>query len=130
MDRIKWLMVLCPVVLAGGAAIADELMVYPSQGQDEAMQAADEEACSKWATSKTGFDPAISYQPAEEDAAADPDDAEESFVGDFKRSDLQLQRAEAQVSREQLRLQEYSDGINNYKRALAACLEARGYTVK
>ena len=69
---------------------ADNMFVYPRQGQSEAQQATDRYECHRWAYSQTGFDPT---QPA---AGSD--------TSGEKRA--------------------------NYQRAMSACLDGRGYTVK
>jgi hypothetical protein len=71
---------------------ADDLYVYPKNGQSSAQQAADRYECHTWARSQTGFDPTEPQGgvPASETAQ--------------RRSD--------------------------YRRAMTACLEARGYSVR
>jgi hypothetical protein len=71
---------------------ADQMFIYPRQGQSEKLQADDRYACHRWAVSQTGFDPT---QP--------PGGSPESQKIE-KRAD--------------------------YQRALGACLDGRGYTVK
>jgi len=71
---------------------ADELFVYPRQGQSEKQQAEDRYACHRWAVSQTGYDPT---QPQ----------------GGASANQKQKDRAD-------------------YQRALGACLDGRGYTVK
>jgi hypothetical protein len=71
---------------------ADQLFIYPRNGQDEKQQADDRYQCHSWAVSQTGFDPT---QPRADGPAADRND---------KHAD--------------------------YQRAMSACLDGRGYTVK
>jgi hypothetical protein len=71
---------------------ADQMFIYPRQGQSEQQQADDRYACHQWAVSQTGFDPT---QP--------PGGSPESQKIE-KRAD--------------------------YQRAMSACLDGRGYTVK
>ena len=71
---------------------ADDLYVYPRDGQSEDKQASDRYECHRWASGQTGFDP---VQP-------------ERYEGG---GTLETRRAE-------------------YRRAITACLEARGYTVR
>jgi len=71
---------------------ADELFVYPRQGQSEQQQADDRYACHRWAVDQTGFDPT---QPP----------------GASTANKVRKDRAD-------------------YQRAMAACLDGRGYTVK
>jgi hypothetical protein len=76
---------------AGGQTSAEQLFIYPGQGQDEKKQADDRFECHRWAVGQTGYDP--------------------TRPGDLP---------------EPQKLQKYAD----YKRAMGACLEGRGYTVK
>ncbi len=72
---------------------ADQMFVYPRQGQTEKQQADDRYDCHRWAVSQTGFDP-IQQQLGGTPEAQKAD----------KRAD--------------------------YQRAMSACLDGRGYTVK
>jgi hypothetical protein len=69
---------------------AEQMFIYPRQGQGEAQQAMDRYECHRWAVSQTSFDPT---QPV--------------TVSDQKGE----KRAD-------------------YQRAMSACLDGRGYTVK
>jgi hypothetical protein len=71
---------------------ADQMFIYPRQGQSEQQQADDRYACHRWAVDQTGFDPT---QP--------PGGSSEPWKIE-KRAD--------------------------YQRAMSACLDGRGYTVK
>ncbi|OGP86581.1 MAG: hypothetical protein A2V87_11710 [Deltaproteobacteria bacterium RBG_16_58_17] len=70
---------------------ADQMFIYPRQGQSERQQADDRYACHRWAVSQTGYDP------------THPPGAPEIQTSQ-KRAD--------------------------YQRAMGACLDGRGYTVK
>jgi hypothetical protein len=71
---------------------ADELHLYPKNGQTQEKQWADRYECHRWAKSQSGFDP--------------------------------TQRAAGAPSSENASQRE------GYRRAMAACLEGRGYTVR
>jgi len=71
---------------------AEQLFIYPRNGQDEKQQAEDRYQCHSWAASQTGYDPT---QPQTGSTAAQRND---------HRAD--------------------------YLRAMSACLDGRGYTVK
>jgi hypothetical protein len=71
---------------------ADELFIYPKQGQSEQLQADDRYACHRWGIDQTGYDPT---QPP----------------GNLPVNELS-------------RLRE------DYNRAMKACLEGRGYSVR
>jgi hypothetical protein len=70
---------------------AEQMFIYPRQGQSEAQQATDRYECHRWAVEQTGFDPT---QPAS--------------LSDAQRGEKRA----------------------DYQRAMAACLDGRGYTVK
>jgi hypothetical protein len=69
-------------------AAADQVFVYPRQGQSADQQAADRYACHQWAVSQVGVDPTVNGSVLSAQKSAD------------------------------------------YHRALAACLDGRGYTVR
>lgn len=60
-----------------GPALADELYVFPSQGQSQEQTEQDKSACYRWARSQTGFDPmavpaATAPPPPQKKATAGP----------------------------------------------------------
>jgi Outer membrane protein beta-barrel domain len=74
-----------------GAPRAEELRVYPKNGQTQEQQWSDRYECHRWATTQSGFDPTRQVPGAPPENAA---------------------------------------GREGYRRALTACLEGRGYTVR
>jgi hypothetical protein len=70
---------------------ADNLYMYPKNGQDASQQAADRYECRAWAVSQTGFDPTRT-------SGLTPD--------------------------------QIASKSSQFGRAMSACLEARGYSVK
>jgi opacity protein-like surface antigen len=77
---------------AASGAHADELRLYPKNGQTQEQQWADRYECHRWAKTQSGFDPT-------QQAAGTPSS-------------------------------ENGSRREGYQRALTACLEGRGYTVK
>jgi len=73
-------------------ASANDVFIYPKNGQSEEQQAKDRYECHSWASNQTGFDPT---QP----------------LGGVDASQAANKRAD-------------------YMRAMTACLDARGYSVK
>lgn len=71
---------------------AEDIYVYPRQGQSEEQTAADRYECHRWASDQTGFDPT---------------------------------RADGGVGADQART-----ARSEYQRAMTACLEGRGYSVR
>ena len=47
------------LIFIGSAASAQELIIYPNEGQDAETQEADEFACYKWAKEESQFDPMV-----------------------------------------------------------------------
>jgi len=47
----------CLVILAAGSATAQELIVFPAQGQSNDQMEQDKFSCYTWAKNETGFDP-------------------------------------------------------------------------
>jgi hypothetical protein len=93
------------LVVAAALAQGTTPIVYPAKGQSQEQQAKDKSECDAWAKSSTGIDPAA-VEEAENQAQADAQQAQ--------------QQAEAAKQ----------EKLQTYGRAVAACLEGRGYTVK
>lgn len=93
-DRNGYMVVEPPdgVVNESQPILAQELYVYPKEGQSEQQRADDRFACHQWANKETGYDPT---HPAKN----------VSVVA-------------------------LSSSRENYQRALKACLEGRGYSVR
>ena len=141
------------------SAQSGDMFIYPSKGQSQAQQDKDRYECHSWAVQQTGFDPsqpqAANAQPAQQpyqpsqphvlrgagrgaalgavggaitgDAGkgAAAGAAMGGLVGGFRRRDERRRQADAQADRA---------AAGNplepaYMRAMAACLQGRGYTV-
>ncbi len=156
--RTKLLAILAGAGLAG-AASAQELMVFPNEGQDKEQQAQDEYTCYNWAKGETGFDPmavpTATEPPPQESATkkgglgrgavrgaavgqiAGGDSkstrrgaAAGAAVGGMRRQD-QVRKEEAERQRwEQEQQQIYAENRSRYNRAYAACMEGKNYTVR
>ena len=110
------------------AAWADEPIVYPAKGQNQAQQERDEFECHEWAKKDTGVDPVAL---AEKSLAATP-----STSGGAPRGGgglLGMLRAKRQLREQQSSGSSQAASIKpemeKYDRAYAACLTGRGYTV-
>lgn len=143
-------------VLAAGLTAASgapaQVYVYPAQGQTPEEQQRDERECSEWARAKTGFDPAT---PPPQVVAAprrqggvlrgalvgaavgevfDNDAGKGAAVGGLVGGMRQASRnAAAQKQAAAVQQQEsakYAQAKADFARAHAACLDARGYTVR
>ncbi len=147
---------LCFAFLAAGPAAAQQIFVFPQQGQDQAQQDADRGACHVWAVNQTGFDPtmASTTPPTSGEASrggvlrggargaaagaavgaiagnagrgAAMGAAGGGLIGGMRRNDQRNQQGQQQRN-----WQAQQDAQRaNYQRALVACLEGKGYTVR
>jgi hypothetical protein len=142
-------------VLVAPMAAAQELYVYPKNGQDKDQQEKDEFDCYRYGRDETGFDPMV--VPT---ATAPPPEQKGSVLGGAARGALlgaavgavggdakkgagygaagggvmggmrKNSSKKKQDQWEQDQSQNYANNRNNYNRAYAACLEGRGYTVR
>ena len=141
--------------LAGPPALANDLFIYPAQGQDRDQQDLDEAQCRRFATEQTGFDPmatpmAATARPRTQGGAvggaargavlgsavgaiagntrrgASIGAASGGLMGGMRRQDSQ--RQQQQWARQETA--NYERNRASFNRAFAACLEGRGYTVR
>lgn len=133
---------------------AQQQIVYPAKGQSPQQQQKDKGECQVWATQSTGVDPAMLAQTPVSSASATGGGervvgaargalgglAIGAIAGDSSkgaaygavlgtmaggrqaRRNKSAQQQQAQAQRQQQ--------MDTWNRAVAACLEARGYTVK
>ena len=138
-------------------ALAQDLVIFPSQGQDQEQQSADEFYCYGWAKDRTGFDPmarptATAPPPRKKaskggfgkgalrgaaiggiiggSSGAKKGAGAGAVMGGMRRADQQRKETEAAKQWEQEQTQQYNLDRNNYNRNFAACMEGRGYTVR
>jgi hypothetical protein len=134
------------------------LFVYPAKGQPAAQQQADEAECYGWARNQTGIDPTApppAAAPAEKqgmDGSAVKGAAKGAVVGTAigaiaggtgegaaigavagglrgRRMAKKEKKEDAQQAQQQVQAQ-HAQGRETFNKALGACLEAKGYTVK
>ena len=146
---------LAGVALLAAAASAEQMYLYPQKDQTPERQARDKGECQEWATKQTGFDPLASppttatAPPAQGRAVrgaargaavgavagAIAGDAGKGAAigagvggagGAIRQRDANLHAMEE--SQEQAAQVEAQRA--EHRRAMSACLEARGYTVK
>ncbi len=143
-------------MLVASAGWAQGPMIYPAKGQSAEQQTKDKGECHVWAVQQSGFDPAkaqtASTPPppqqggqrargAARGAAAGAvggaiagdagtgaaaGAAVGTMAGGVKKRD-QARQQQAQAQQQQ---QAAAQGQATYQKAVAACLEGRGYTVK
>lgn len=138
-------------------ALAQDLVIFPGQGQDQEQQSADEFYCYGWAKGRTGFDPmarpTASAPPPKKAArkggvgrgavggaviggiiggkkGAKKGAGAGAVMGGMRRADQNRQEKQAQKQWEQEQARQYEQGRSNYNRNFAACMEGRGYTVR
>ena len=140
-------------IATAGTAIAQELYFYPAQQQSQDQQNRDFGECHGWAIQQSGFDPMAQQAQPQQQATqggvlqgagrgavtglvvgAIAGDAGKGaaigaagggLIGGFRRRD---QERQIQANQQQYQ-QQQSAGRNSYNRALAACMQGRGYSV-
>ncbi len=145
------------VMLAAGAAVAQDVMIYPAQGQDAQQQEKDKFECYGWAKGESGFDPMVQPRatepPPEQRSTSGSvlrgaavgavvgniagDDSSDrrsartagAAVGLMQRRSTKRSNAQAQQQWEQDQQRIYQENRNNYNRAYGVCLTGRGYSV-
>jgi Glycine-zipper domain len=147
------------VLLGAGFASAQssDMFIYPSKGQSQAQQDKDRYECHTWAVQQTGFDPSRPQTTSARPANTQPSQphvlkgatrgaalgavggaitgnagkgaaagaAMGGIVGGFRRRDERLRQADIQADMAAAG----NSGRPAYMRAMAACLQGRGYAV-
>lgn len=141
-------------------AAAQQVIVYPSQGQTTEQQASDQSECRSWAVQQTGFDPVYPPPPPVSGTSqqggevvrgaargavlgvtigAIAGDAGEgaaagaaggALIGGFRRRDQRREDEQMQVQAQAQYQQQIAANTQTFNRAQAACLQGRGYTVQ
>ena len=137
------------------AAAAQQPIVYPAKGQSPQQQQKDQGECQVWATQSTGIDPAALAQtpvPQQQSSvgggervkgaaggalgglaigAIAGDAGQGAAIGAVVGTMAGGRRArQNQSARNQQSQSQRQQQINTWNRAVGACLEARGYTVR
>src|SRR6267378_1653583 len=141
-------LILVVMLISGDSANAQELYVYPTKGQSQAQQDKDRYECHTWAVQQTGIDPSKPstmtsggsestqpYQPSQRHVAkgagrgaamgAVGGAAMGGLAGGFRRRDERKQQANDQAANANAAT---ANQRTAYNRAMAACLQGRGYT--
>lgn len=134
------------------SVFAQQIMVYPAQGQTPDQLSRDRYECHTWSVQQSGFDPssgASSSQPSTQQGSVGKETLRGGFrgaaagaaigaiagdagkgaaigatAGGLKRGFGQIDANKAAPSTGS------NDAANNYNRALGACLTGRGYSVQ
>lgn len=140
-------------LVLGQPAMAQELFFYPSQGQSQQQQNQDFGECHAWAIQQSGYNPMAQPAPPPQEASqggllrggargaaagavvgaitgnagrgAAAGAAGGALIGGFRRND---QRRQQEATQRQYN-QQQAAGRNSYNRAVAACMQGRGYGV-
>ena len=155
---IRTMMCCVLTLMITSQGMAQELYIYPANGQSAEQLDKDKYECYSWAKNDTGFDP----MAVPTTSSAPPKGQKKSggavkgglggaviggILGDSKKSakrgalaggliggvsqSSKNARTEQKRSNwEQKESANYANNRNNYNRAYSACLEGRGYTVK
>jgi len=140
-------------------ALAQELFIYPNEGQSSDQQGKDEYECYQFGRDSTGFDPmSLPTADAPKPQQQGPSTGQRvvrgavvggtvgAITGNSSRAKKYagagaatgalvggMQTADtrqAQAQWEQQQQQQYAQRRNQYNRAFSACMEGRGYTVR
>ena len=150
----RWMTLIVVAALAPLVS-AQELFIYPAEGQSQDQQDMDEFQCMRFATERTGFDPmqtprATTRAPEQQGSvvggaargallgtavgAITGDTRQGAAIGAASGGLLGgMRRQDSQRQRDQWARQEsanYQRNRDQFNRAFAACLEGRGYTVR
>jgi hypothetical protein len=132
-----------------------QVYFYPKQGQTTEQQSRDHYDCYNWAVKQTGFDPGQSPMASEERVRVVPmpppghDTAAFAIAGavlgaligatggamvgaasDAARMESARQQEGAYASRDRAREAQLEEKAFGFRRAMSACLEGRGYSVR
>ena len=144
------------LMAAVSKAPAQQLIIYPAKGQSPQQQQTDQGECQVWATQSTGIDPAaLAQSPASAPSgpavgggervagatrgalgglaigAIAGDAGEGAAIGAIVGTMAGGRRARQNQSAQQQQAQaQQQQQMNTWNRAVGACLEARGYTVR
>lgn len=145
-------MVTGALLLTTGSAWGQQVFIYPQKGQSPQQQAQDTGECQGWATQQTGGPMAAAPQYAAPPPTASPlrgaargaavgavggaiaGDAGKgaaigaaggAMIGGMRRRDQMQQQEAVQAQNQQMQAAQ----SDTYKRALATCLGAKGYSV-
>lgn len=141
-------------------AAAQQLIVYPSQGQSPEQQARDQSECHAWAIEQTGVNPAATPPPPATTAPAPQGGvlrgaargalvgvtvgaiagdagtgaaagaAGGALIGGFRRADQRRSHDQQQAQAQAQYQQQQATQNQTFNRAISACLQGRGYTVQ
>jgi hypothetical protein len=156
MNNVLCAVITATLILAVAVTGWAQSVVYPAKGQSAEQQAKDKGECHVWAVQQSGFDPSKAQaapgpppqQQGGERVKGAARGAAVGAVGGAVAGDAgkgaaagaaagtvaggmkKRQNAREQEAQVQQQQQAVSQGQAGYQKAVAACLEGRGYTVK
>ncbi len=159
MRRMRWLSRWLAAVgiasqVMAGVGVAQQPFIYPERGQSPQQQARDQQECSGWAMQQTGYNPGAPPPPPASSGpqgqvvrgaaggaalgavggAIGGDAGKGAAIGAATGALFGTMRRARQAQEQQAQQQAYqaqsAQSQANFSRALAACLSARGYTVR
>jgi hypothetical protein len=145
--------VMLGAVLSPLAATAQQPIYYPAKGQSTQQQNRDQGECHVWARQTTGIDPAALAPPQAQGPSGPAVGGGERVAGAARGAILgevfgghggegavvgamvggaraRRNQAQQQQAAQQQAQSAHASQINTYNRAVGACMEGRGYTVR
>jgi hypothetical protein len=117
------------MALLVSSSAAQGPVIYPAKGQSSEQQLKDKGECHVWAVQESGFDPAKT-QPSASPPTPPPTGERTRGPAAKKQEQAQQQAQKQQQAQTQQQQQATAQAQSSYNKAVAACLEGRGYTVK
>jgi hypothetical protein len=108
-------------LMVGLSASADQMTVYPAQGQSPQQQELDKAECQNFAKSQTGFDPQQALSQAGTAGTQTPPPA--------IRARKRAREEKAEISQENQQKAQMEQKLQAYNKAEAVCLKGKGYSV-
>jgi hypothetical protein len=130
------------LIATAGVAVAQQSIFYPAKGQSQQQQAQDQAACQSWATQQTGATPGAPAAPpppraggrargaaaGAAGAAITGNDAGKGAAAGAVGGAAAQRGVRRQDRRQASAQQQQAD--TNFSRAMAACMQGRGYTAQ
>jgi len=137
---LRLILALVALVLAH-AANAQHQYAYPMQNQSPDQQKKDGYECHMWAVEQTGFDPSVSPPQTQAPKPAPQNhpmpaiglrgQMRQALMDDMMAEQQKMKAAQQKPTpQQQQAMMAQQQAFSDYQRARAACLSARGYSVR
>ena len=155
MKTFHWIAIGAVALALASAAAAQQPIIYPAKGQSDAQQQKDTAECQGWATKNTGIDPvalANAPPPQQESSVGGGErvrGAAKGALGGLAIGAIAgdagqgaaigavvgtigggMKARQNQSNKQQQAQAQRQQQMNTWNRALGACMEGRGYTIK